>query len=196
MPKIDTRFEVVSNNVNLETPWKKEAKFVKYDESMPQILYDELSRQRTPAQVAKKIGISKQTLFRWVEDIEDMREAYEQGMTNFEADVEENIIQKYMIHDDDMVDPPVINNKLVHVYLASNLEKFANLDKKGDTNVTVNNVSSGEGDLSHKLASAMSDILKLKSSGPHEEMKDVTPKPKQINDSHELDSHELDSDVK
>ena len=185
MPKVDTRFEIASNKVNLETPWKKEAKFIKYDESMPQIVFDELSAQKTLAQVAKKLGTSKQTLLRWVEEIDDMRDAYEMGMTNFEADVEENIIQKYMIHDDDMVDPPVINTKLVDVYLKSNLKKFADLDKKVDTNVTVNNVNSGEGDLSHKLANAMESILKLKapeSISAENEMKDITPKPEFISE--------------
>lgn len=156
---VDERFETPKTKAR-ETPWRKEHRFNKYDPTFPKIMFEMMSDGKTIAQVARQIECSKPTLLRWIDEIDDMADAYELGMTNFEADFED-FINKYSVHDDPDTAPPKVNQQLVDMYAKSNLKKFANLDKQGPSVVVnQNNVEGGQETILFKIEELMKDITK------------------------------------
>lgn len=158
----DERFETPAIKVK-ETPWKAYKKFHSYDPSFPKILYEMLTDGKTIAQVARHLDTSKPNLLKWVEEIEDMQEAYEFGMSNFEACFEDKI-EKYMIHDDPDTAPPKINKEFMELYSKTNIKKFADLADKKEQNVNVNvsNTGLSESDVINKITNIMDSVESIK----------------------------------
>lgn len=160
----DERFETTVIKP-MDTPWKTYKTFNKYDPTYPRILYEMLSDGKTVAQIARFLQCSKPTLLRWVEEIDDMKEAYEFGMTNFEAEFEDKI-EKYMIHNDPDTAPAKVNKEMMEMYTRTNIKKFADLADKQQNQVTVKVDNNGltENDVVGKIANIMSSVENIQNA--------------------------------
>ena len=112
--------------VKKTSPWKSYNKYNKYDETFPEQIIEIMKKSKngkTDAQIAKELNCSKVTLMRWVEEIEEMREAYEICLMLRESKFDD-LIENNMIADDLSDSLVERDNKMLDMYAKSNFDKF------------------------------------------------------------------------